>query len=129
MINHDPSSKWNREQKQHGEAKGRSPFVISGSKRGRQFSLPLRHEQERSKRGQGRGGVIPSICICKMGGFPSLVPSSLGGLLAIESTNRRTPNFSIKTQCHQKILPSFSSNRVAIGGQAVSKCCWLQKGG
>ena len=77
------------------------PLSSVEARGGRRFSLPLRHELERSKRGQGRGGVIPSICIGKMGGFPSLVPSSLGGLLARESITRRTPNFIIKSRRHQ----------------------------
>ena len=56
----------------HGD---RSPFVISRNKRGRRLSLPLRHEQEQEQEQArtGRGGVIPSICIGKMGDFP---PSS-----------------------------------------------------
>ena len=51
-----------------------------------------------------------------MGGFPSIILLSLG-LLARESTHRRIPDFTIKSQRHQENLPSFSSYRVAIGGQ------------
>ena len=90
---------------------GRSPFVISRSKRGRRLSLPLRHEQEQEQARTGERGRDSVHLHRQDGGFPSLVLSSLGGLLAKERTHRRTPNFIITSRHHQKNLPSFSSYR------------------